>query len=107
MAHRRWVMGALCAWATVCATARADEPSPVTNQVEGYVVEVQQGDLVLDVGVSARLVVGQQADHADQPLKRPQLPSLVSHLKNLLKVTLMAMHRQTTHVLRYLCPNVR
>jgi len=62
MARRHWVMGVLCAWATACATAHAlaDELSPVTKQVEGYVVEVQQGDLVLDVGVSARLVVGQR-----------------------------------------------
>lgn len=69
MAHRRWVMGALCAWAATCATthALADEPRPVTKQSqqktqEGYVVEVQGEDLVLDVGASQRLVVGQQVE---------------------------------------------
>ena len=69
MAHRRWVMGALCAWAATCAATRAlaDEPHPVTKQSqettqEGYVVEVQGEDLVLDVGASQRLAVGQRVE---------------------------------------------
>jgi hypothetical protein len=82
MARRRWVMGALCALCAACAMSRAlaDEPRPVTKQTaqkqtkpqptrepaapreeEGYVVEVQEGDLVLDVG-GRRLVVGQRVE---------------------------------------------